>query len=156
MAKDKHAKIAAQVQPEKKPKFSDPEIQGSPLAWRFSATDRTGPFAWDIQPDPKFREVLEKLHEFEGKNWNDIKASGSHPIPRNEICKEAKDRLAEIERDDVDELMSFRLTGENRVWCIQSQNIMRVLWWDESHGVYPTKVDRADRQKDRRKSGKKR
>lgn len=85
------------------------------MAWRFSACDRAGPYSWAIGEDAKFREVIEKLHEFEGKTWAQIIETGSHAIEVHEICKEARDRLVEIERDDLDELMSFRLTGPNRV-----------------------------------------
>lgn len=109
------------------------------MAWRFSGADRAGPFSWTIQPDAKFREVMEKLHEFEGKNWADIINTGSHPIVIQDLCKAARDRLADIKLDDVDELMSFRLTGPNRVWCIQAGNIMRALWWDPEHMICPSK-----------------
>jgi hypothetical protein len=135
----KQAKFGAAPEPEKKPKFQDPCIEGLPLAWRFSGVDKGGPFGWGIQPDAKFREVMEKLQEFEGKNWADIIKSGSHPIVVADISKEARDRLIEIRRDDVDELMSFRLTGPNRVWCVQAGNIMRALWWDPDHKVCPAK-----------------
>jgi hypothetical protein len=33
--------------PAKRPKAKDPDISGSPLAWRFSGCDRGGPFSWD-------------------------------------------------------------------------------------------------------------
>lgn len=135
----KQPKFAANPQPEKAPKFQDPCIDGLPLAWRFSGADKGGSFGWAIQPDAKFREVMEKLHEFECKNWSDIIKAKSHPIAVNDLCKEARDRLADIKRDDVDELMSFRLTGPNRVWCIQAGNIMRALWWDPDHKICPTK-----------------
>lgn len=137
--KAKNATFGAPPIPEKTPKFQDPCIDGLPLAWRFSGADNGGPFEWDIQPDAKFREVLEKLHEFEGKNWAEIIKTKSHPIAVTGICKEARDRLTDIKRDDVDELMSFRLTGPNRVWCIQAGNIMRALWWDPEHKICPAK-----------------
>jgi hypothetical protein len=137
--KVKHAKFAANLEPEKKPKFQDPCIEGLPLAWRFSGADKGGPFEWSIQPDAKFREVMEKLHEFEGKNWADIINTGSHPVGVNDICKDARDRLTDIKRDDLDELISFRLTGPNRVWCVQAGNIMRALWWDPDHCICPSK-----------------
>lgn len=150
----KQAKIAEQAEPEKAPKFKDPHIEGQPLAWRFSACDPGGPFAWSVQPDAKFREVMTKLQEFEGKAWNDITQGGSHPIPVWKLEKAARDRLKDIDRDDVDELMSFRLTGPNRVWCIQSGNIMRVLWWDEQHQVYIVPKDSGDRKKENRRKGR--
>jgi hypothetical protein len=152
--KAKQAKLSTSPEPEKKPKMQDPQIEGQPLAWRFSACDRAGPFEWNVQPDAKYREVMEKLHEFETKNWNDIIAGGSHPVEISKLDKPARDRLADTERDDLDELMSFRLTGPNRVWCVQTGHIMRVLWWDEDHQVYPTAKDPADRRKANKRKGK--
>ncbi len=153
--KKKKAKFGADPKPEKKAFYKDPtHDDGHPLAWRFSGADRGGPFAWTIADDVKFREVIEKLYEFEGKNWNDIMAVGSHPIAVRKLCQEAKDRLVAIQRDDLDELMSLRLTGPNRVWCIRSGHIMRVFWWDAEHKVYPTPIDKDDRAKERRRKGK--
>lgn len=149
MAKvEKHAKFGVEPHPEKKARFSEPELDdGHPLAWRFSGADREGPFGWTIEGDVKFREVIEKLYEFEGKNWNDITLGGSHPIAVSELCDAARKRLVKLKRDDLDELMSLRLNGPNRVWCVKSGHIMKVLWWDADHQVYPTPIDKADRKK---------
>jgi len=149
MAKaEKRAKIAAEPQPEKKARFAEHRFDdGHPLAWRFSHSDREGPFGWSIAEDAKFRQGVEKLYEFEGKNWNEITAGGSHAIAVRKLCDDARKRLVEIQLDDLDELLSLRLTGPNRVWCIRSGHIMRVLWWDAAHQVYPTLVDKEDRKK---------
>lgn len=139
---------------EKQARYQDPCIEGHPLAWRFSGCDKEGPFGWTIAEDAKYREVIEKLHEFEGKTWPEIIATGSHSIEVHLICKDAQDRLVAIERDDLDELMSFRLTGPNRVWCEKAGHIMRILWWDENHAVYPTLKDPSDRRKAKRRKGR--
>lgn len=80
---------------------------------------------------------MEKLQEFERRNWDEITKSGSHPIAVSRIEKLAQDRLREIRKDDVDELMSFRLTGRERVWCVKQLSIMKVLWWDPNHEICP-------------------
>ena len=80
---------------------------------------------------------MEQLHEFERMNWNTIIGQGSHEIERRRLAKQARDRLERIGQDDVDYLMSFRVTGRQRVWCICDRNIMRVLWWDPNHSVCP-------------------
>lgn len=155
MAKGKVAKFGAAPQPKKKAIVREHVFDdGHPLAWRFGQCDSKGPFAWDVQPHEKFREVLHKLFEFEDKTWAEILAGGSHQIPVPKICKEARDRLQDIERDDLDTLISLRLTGANRVWCIKNGHIMRPLWWDEHHKVYPTEKDRGDRKKRKRREGK--
>ena len=145
--KDKQVKIAERPQPIKVAKFDHSHIEGMPLAWRFSGCDTAGPFAWTNLIDPEYKLVIEKLHEFEVKTWNEIAATGSHKIEAYRIEKSARDRLTVIEQDDIDELMSFRLNGTNRVWCIQMHNVMRVIWWHPNHQVYPVAKDRNDRGK---------
>ena len=108
------------------------------MAWRLSDHDKGGPWSWSGLDDaPEYKRVMEQLHEFERMNWNTIVGQGSHEIERGRLAKQARDRLEEIGQDDVDHLMSFRLTGRNRVWCIRDRNIMRVLWWDPNHSVCP-------------------
>ena len=154
MGKNKKIPVfGAKPAPKKKPIIADHEFEdGHPLAWRFSHTDKGGPFAWNIQPLEKFHEVLNKLFEFESKNWNEITAGGSHPIQIERLCDVAKQRLIDIQRDDLDELLSLRLTGPNRVWCERRGHIVRLLWWDENHHVYPTPKDKGDRKKAARRN----
>ena len=136
---DKQPKVAKEPAYAKTPYAKNtPEIEGGHLAWRFSACDRGGRWAWtNLQPAEKYKETVEKLHAFEKMNWNQILDNGCHPISLGDIAKEAHDRLREINMDDLDELMSFRLSGKNRVWCVRSKSIMRILWWDPDHTVCP-------------------
>ena len=146
--KAKEAKFGAKAAPKKKPVLGEPTFEdGHPLAWRFGHVDKGGPFAWDIQPDDKFREVMSKLCEFENKNWSEITCGGSHAIPTEKPGDEARSRLVEIERDDLDELLSLRLSGPNRVWCTKSGHLLRPPWWDAEHQVYSVAKDKADRKK---------
>ncbi len=137
------------------PRLNSPDIEGSPLAWRFSACDRAGDFAWPpVLSCERLIHVFEKIHEFEAKTWEQLVGMGCHQIDCWQLDKAARDRLKAIELDDIEQLMSFHVSGIERIWCIKDANIMRVLWWDPLHKVYPTKPDRADRAKDRRKSGR--
>lgn len=139
MGKPKRPKHAGSPEPKKKPASENLIDAGHPLAWRFSGCDRGGPFCWtNIETADKFKGIVEKLHEFETKPWTEILRSGSHLVKLHRLEKAARDRLVEIQRDDIDDLMSFRITGENRVWCIRTGHIMRVLWWDPKHEVCPS------------------
>ena len=141
MAKNrkKSPKVSRQPQPNKHPKTQHPIDFHSPIAWRFSDSDRDGKWAWTNLEDPKkFKKVIEKLQEFETKNWNEIISSGSHQIAVGDIVKLAMKRLQELKKDDVEQLFSFRLSGKERVWCIrQLNNVMNVLWWDPHHEICP-------------------
>lgn len=78
----------------KKPWRIDPQIAGGPLAWRFSACDRYGPFGWSALAHPeKHKEIIEKLHEFETKTMDQLQDAGCHSIEIEQICKDARDRL---------------------------------------------------------------
>ncbi len=81
---------------------------------------------------------MEHLHNFETMDETAIRNTGSHQIDIANLCKEARDRLVQIEQDDIDYLMSFRVTGRRRVWCRVIENIMLVLWWDPDHKVCPS------------------
>jgi hypothetical protein len=128
-------------------------MEGVPLSWRFSTCDRGGPFSWGELGDPQYKEILEKLHEYENKNYNDIQAAGSHAIETEKLCNDAQERLRAIKLDDIAALMSFRCAGDDRVWCIPEGGLMRVLWYDPKHQVYPVAKDKADRQKHSGKKG---
>lgn len=133
----------------KEPRFarSEPDDGTAPLSWRFSAADRDGPFSWAAIDAGELKAVEVRLSEFEQRTWNDLLDAGCHPIETGRLSSEAQRRLREIEQDDIDDLMSFRITGPHRVWCIRQGYLMRVLWWDPAHQVYPTPIDRNDRKK---------
>ncbi|MDE0309513.1 MAG: hypothetical protein OXI60_06735 [Acidiferrobacterales bacterium] len=143
MAKSRRKKprINELPNPQKKPRARHADAPHFSISWKFSNCDRGGNWAWVNLEDPvKHKQVIEKLQEFEKKNWNEIISSGSHPILVGKLVKPARNRLQEIELDDIDQLMSFRLSGKERVWCIQQQQskgVMKVLWWDPNHEVCP-------------------
>ena len=69
--------------------------------------------------------------------WKAIGTNGSHPVALNDLDKTARDRLAELNLDDIDHLYSLRLSGTERVWGILDRSILKVLWWDPDHQVCP-------------------
>lgn len=114
------------------------EMPATAISWRFSRADKGGPFAWTSLQDPAvYKAVMERLHCFETMSEREIGESGSHPIPLASLSKEAQRRLQEIQQDDIDALMSFRINGPTRVFCIREREAMRVLWYDPDHQVCP-------------------
>jgi hypothetical protein len=148
MAKKRQPTVRAAEKTKKLPKiFSEPEtrkipnmpiVRGGHLAWRFSSTDVDGPFAWNSEIN--YTELVDKLKSFETMTDTDIRQQGSHPIQINKLSKLAQNRLSEIKHDDIDELMSFRLNGVQRVWCRIIGSVMCVLWWDPEHQVCPSQL----------------
>jgi len=145
----KKPKAVENPEPVKIPKRSaDPVIGGeSPLSWRFSHRDIGGPFSWRDVALNELDKLITRLAEFEDKNSEGIRKTGSHRIACDMLSDAARERLNRINKNDLDELMSFRVDGSSRVWCICDGSIMKVLWWDPTHQVYPTPVDKEDRKK---------
>jgi hypothetical protein len=78
------------------------------------------------------------MRDFETMAWPEILGRNNHAIPLGDLCYAAQKRLVEIQQDDVDDLISLRLTGTMRVWGIRDRNILKILWWDPNHNVCPT------------------
>lgn len=140
MAKEKKPKFGAKVDETKQAKFKSPD---SPIkfSWSFSILDSDGPYGWhQCQSHEKFLEILKKKGSFEKMTWSDLGQQGSHRVEVYKLSKDAQKRLQDIKLDDCEELFSFRVTGPNRVWCLQHGELMRVLWWDPDHQVCPSKL----------------
>lgn len=131
--------LVQNAQPAKQAKSRlPPQIANKPLCWRFSSADKNGDWAWSNLSDPQdYMQVQQMLHDYESLNWPAITATGSHPIETHKLIKDAQVRLQELQLDDIEHLMSFRLTGACRVFCIQDENIMHVLWYDPLHKICP-------------------
>ena len=66
------------------------------------------------------------LGDFEGLATSALHRGGSQWV---EVCAPsgtAQTRLRQIVRDDVDQLTLFRISGQQRVWCIASNMVMKI------------------------------
>jgi hypothetical protein len=112
--------------------------------WRLGMIDIEGRWGWgNIDSREAIMEIHNMLRAFETMTWAEIEQkkgkSGkyNHPMPVQNICKAARDRLKEMELDDLDVLYSLRLSGEHRVWGKRDNDAFYILWWDPSHSVCP-------------------
>ena len=126
--------------PRRKEKVS--QIEEEHISWHLRILDKSGHWNWkEIDETTIWKEIHSKLSEFERKTWKEIlikEKHRNHSILVSEICPEAQKRLRKIKQDDIDELVSLRLTGQKRVWGIKERNILKVLWWDPNHTVCPS------------------
>lgn len=126
-------------QPEKQPKTGDSvDYNALQLSWHLSLAETVDPFGWHRIDIGALRA---KLAVFEGKTWNEVLVADSrrnHSVQQDALCKTARDRLAAIGQDDVDDLVSLRLTGTERIWGIRHKHILKILWWDPEHEVCPS------------------
>jgi len=141
MGKNKTAKFKYAPQTEKSarinPQHSNTEFERP--SWVLSIMDIDGPWGWKIDAN-KMLEIRQTLSNYESMNWREILQnhnSGCHSIPTSKICKEAQVRLVELRQDDTDDLISLRKTGKERIWGIKDRDVLKILWWDPNHEVYP-------------------
>ena len=127
---------------------SDPgNFDKTKIAWQISTFDIDGEWGWTkIGPKRWLNDVVPKLQDFESMTWAEIqKASGgrksgnnSHFVLVENLKKEARDRLVELQQDDIDELFSLRLQGKHRIYGIRDGRVLRIIWFDPHHEIYPT------------------
>lgn len=87
-----------------------------------------------------------KLRHFESQTWLELEKelfgakskTKHHSVSVSKIIPEARKRLAHLKLDDIDELFSIRLTGEQRIWGIRHFSYLRILWFDLEHEICPS------------------
>lgn len=110
-------------------------------SWRFTKLELVDPFGWHAINTEQLHYVREKLQHFESMTWNQILVVGkkfNHSVKTRSLAKKAKDRLRDLHLDDVEELVSLRLAGEQRIWGIRQGSALLLLWWDPDHKVFPS------------------
>ena len=112
--------------------------QNVKLVWKVSRIDASGKWGWQQITCPYFlSNIWEKMHNFETMTWAEILGSEHHRIPISNIIRPAQKRLEELGHDDAETLVSFRITGRQRIWAIRSDEKAFLLWWDPEHEICP-------------------
>ena len=124
------------------------------IVWAFSIVDQEGTWGWRTEAARAWwSDILPKLQNFESMTWATImqaaggraKGTNNHPVPVEELTKQAKNRLLQIKQDDVSELFSLRLDSTKRIYGIRDRRALKLLWYDPYHGdnrraVYPVRI----------------
>lgn len=120
---------------------NEPSVATGFLVWQVGAIDMHGAeWGWDkIDRELLFNEIFPKLKNFETMTWGQVLAQGNHEVSTSQICQDAKKRLEKLKLDDYDKIVSLRLSGKQRIWGIRNKDILRLLWWDPEHQVYPSR-----------------
>ena len=127
---------------EKKPR--SPSLE-NPLdlnpVWQISRIDLEGPWGWtNIDKKLFFDKIIPRIKNFESMTWSNIIGKRNHPIPISKIAEKAQKRLAELNMDDSEYLISLRFMSRERMWGIRVHNTLKILWWDPNHEVYPVSL----------------
>jgi hypothetical protein len=139
----KQAKFKTPPNPQKQPKIAvnPQDYYSQNPAWRISRMELASPYGWHGIDAGKLHAIHTKLSNFESMTWKEILLDGKkqhHTVAIKNFSKTARDRLIELNLDDLDELTSLRLSATERVWGVITQGIMELLWWDPHHEVYPS------------------
>lgn len=117
-----------------------PEIDDDHILWSFVLFDDCPNWREEGGKSSGFIWVAEHLKSSEGRTWGEIIANNhrDHPVPLDDLCREAQNRLWELKLDDTDPLWRLRFAGAARIWGRKDGPIFRVIWWDPCHRVCPS------------------
>lgn len=117
-------------------------------AWHFSRRDMDHPeWGWNTISGEDFHELISQhLACFETMTWSQIlevsggksKGTHHHSINIHQCSKDAQRRLAELKLDNIPALFSLRINNKKRIWGIKEGHVLRLLWIDKQHSVYPS------------------
>jgi len=143
--KRKKPKARIEPSPTKQPKVAYNPTSYNHLrpSWRISKIEMIGPYGWRNIDAETLIYIHGKLANFESMTWNDIlikNKKNNHSVEIDKLSSTAKARLTEIQLEDIDELVSLRLSGKQRVWGILDQGVLILLWWDPNHQVCPSNL----------------
>ena len=118
MAKKKKKPNSTQVQFNKQSRIDNTirkQLHQLPI-WRVGYIDVGGPWSWENINKRDLLNLLEKLKNFETMKTIDFinPKKGSHEIKIEKISNEAKKRLKELANDDIDNLVSLRITSKKK------------------------------------------
>jgi hypothetical protein len=129
------------VEQQKKPRVaSNPESYHKLYpSWRIAKMEFVDPFGWHVLDATSLSYVRGKLSEFETRTWGEIlNSKHNHPVEKGRLCKHAQDRLDEMKQYDLEEVLSIRLSGAERIWGVLSEGVCTIFWWDPEHQVCPS------------------
>ena len=122
------------------------------ICWQTGLMDREHPdWGWQkIRSKVWWHELLPRLKHLESMTWGELKqvsggrrrGTNHHFVQVRSFSKRAKDRLAELQLDDHEQLFSIRLTGSLRLYGVTDGRALKLVWHDPHHGdnsraVYP-------------------
>ncbi len=143
--KNNKPKVRKEPSPKKQPKAAYNPTSYNHLrpSWRISKIEMIGPYGWGNIDATTLKYIHDKLSNFESMTWNDILVKNkrnNHSVEIDKLSSTAQTRLTEIQLDDIDELVSLRLSAKERIWGILEQGVLIILWWDPNHQVCPSNL----------------
>jgi hypothetical protein len=141
----KKAKALNQPSVGKKPKTvedADAYLRLYP-AWRISRLHFHDPYGWHVLDEASISRIRERLSHLESMTWSEILVKAekyNHLVEVTQLCSAARTYLTERSIEDIDEVLSLRLTGRERIWGILDRGVVDLLWWDPNHEICPSRL----------------
>lgn len=143
MPKSKRVRRRERPPAEKTAKTAEsPDFGGSNPSWQIRILQTRGPFGWDVLDKEKLEQIRQRLANFETMTWNEILVKGkkrNHTIQVEDLPSENRKRLREVGQHDVDQLVSLSVSSRERIFGIRDKAVLRLLWWDPEHQVFPSR-----------------
>jgi len=98
------------------------------------------PFGWQRVDGDTLLYIRERLAHFETMTWAEILVQSkkqNHSIKVEDICAAARQRL-DVRRLILDDVVSLRLSGRERVYGYLDNGVLILLWWDPDHEICPS------------------
>ena len=119
-----------------------------PPAWSFAKIDAEH-FEWGVDCNSEcLVRLIRTLRDLEKLGtWGEVfrltngrrERTRNHMISVSDIIPDAQRRLSDLNMDDIDELSSLALGSHLRLWGIMQDAILRIVWIDKNHAIYPIK-----------------
>jgi hypothetical protein len=124
----------------KQPRAEEPkEFFDLRPAWRIGRMAMCDPFGWHELDKSKINQIHSRLAQLENLTWKEVLIQNNHwnhTIPIGSLSKDARARLTSLRLDDLDEVISIRLTHDERIWGFKFDGALTLLWYDPTHDVW--------------------
>lgn len=142
MSKDRNPKATFDPIEKKQPKATaSTSYHNLHPSWRLGRIAMQHPFGCHELNPNEWKRLWSHLRDLEKKQWQEILVIGkkfNHNIEIGRLSSLVQNRLKELFSPlDFDELLSLRLSGQERIWGVLDRGVVTLLWWDPNHDVYP-------------------
>ena len=121
---------------------------GVRMTWATDGEDRVDAWSWGEHRDWYLTVGQEFIDAFlrscSQKTWSELEIETAGDDTRNKtypldaLCKEARDRLEALEKDDRDVIFRFRMSNLERLYGFIENSVFKTLWYDRIHKVCPS------------------
>lgn len=109
-------------------------------SWRIAKMEFCDPYGWHSLDAAMLSEIREKLKNFETMTWAQILIANkkhNHSVSVADLEAPARKQLIDSGQTNIEQVVSLRLTGTQRVWGVLDRGVLHLLWWDPNHQICP-------------------